>query len=91
MSQSDQEKLPDFEAAMSELEALIENMEQGDLSLDESMRQYERGVRLTRHCQTLLEKAELKVRQLGDDEASDEFDAQSDESADSDFDDDIPF
>jgi len=95
MSKPDQEKLPDFEAALSELEALIEKMEQGDLSLDESMRQYERGVKLTRHCQALLEKAELKVQQLGDNDEPDEFDAHADASseqpANDDFEDDIPF
>ncbi|HHJ14236.1 MAG TPA: exodeoxyribonuclease VII small subunit [Gammaproteobacteria bacterium] len=57
-------KTPDFEAALAELEALVERMEQGDLSLDESLKQFERGVELTRACQTALKEAEQKVQIL---------------------------
>jgi exodeoxyribonuclease VII small subunit len=55
---------PDFETALSELEALVEKMEQGDLSLEDSMQQYERGVALSQQCQSLLETAEQKVQIL---------------------------
>ena len=58
------EKIPDFETALAELEALVEKMEQGDLSLDESLKQFERGVQLTRSCQQALKEAEQKVRIL---------------------------
>jgi exodeoxyribonuclease VII small subunit len=54
-------KAPDFETALAELEALVEKMEHGDLSLDESLQQFERGVRLTRSCQQALKAAEQKV------------------------------
>ena len=57
-------KTPDFEAALAELESLVEQMEQGDLSLDESLKQFERGVELTRACQTALKDAEQKVQIL---------------------------
>jgi len=57
-------KTPDFEAALAELESLVEQMEQGDLSLDESLKQFERGVELTRTCQTALKDAEQKVQIL---------------------------
>jgi exodeoxyribonuclease VII small subunit len=57
-------KIPDFEAALAELEALVEKMEQGDLSLDESLQQFERGVQLTRSCQQALKDAEQKVQVL---------------------------
>ena len=57
-------KTPDFETALSELEALVEKMERGDLSLDESLRQFERGVQLTRSCQQALKEAEQKVQVL---------------------------
>lgn len=57
-------KTPDFESALAELEALVEKMEQGDLSLDESLQQFERGVQLTRSCQQALKDAEQKVRIL---------------------------
>jgi len=57
-------KTPDFETALTELEALVEKMEQGDLSLDESLKQFERGVQLTRACQQALKDAEQKVQVL---------------------------
>ena len=59
-----QKKTTDFEAALTELEALVEKMEQGDLTLDESLKQFERGVQLTRSCQQALQEAEQKVQVL---------------------------
>ena len=58
------QKIPEFETALAELEALVEKMEQGDLSLDESLKQFERGVQLTRACQQALKDAEQKVQIL---------------------------
>jgi len=57
-------KNPDFETALAELETLVEKMEQGDLCLDESLQQFERGVQLTRSCQQALKDAEQKVQIL---------------------------
>lgn len=57
-------KNPDFETALAELETLVENLEQGDMSLDESLQQFERGVQLTRSCQQALQEAEQKVQVL---------------------------
>ena len=57
-------KIPDFETALAELEALVEKMEQGDMSLDESLKQFERGIKLTRSCQQSLRDAEQKVQIL---------------------------
>jgi exodeoxyribonuclease VII small subunit len=54
----------DFERSLSELEAIVEQLEQGDLSLDDSLRQFERGVQLTRACQSALKQAEQKVEIL---------------------------
>ncbi|RLK48716.1 exodeoxyribonuclease VII small subunit [Alkalispirillum mobile] len=54
----------DFEAALKELEGLVERMERGELSLEESLRQFERGVELTRACQKALQDAEQKVETL---------------------------
>ncbi len=59
-----QKKAADFETALAELEALVEKMEQGDLTLDESLKQFERGVQLTRSCQQALQEAEQKVQIL---------------------------
>ncbi len=54
----------DFETALEELEGLVERMEAGSLSLEESLQAFERGVKLTRLCQTALAEAELKVKTL---------------------------
>lgn len=54
----------DFEASLKELEALVEKMEQGDLSLEESLKDFERGIALTRACQQALREAEQKVELL---------------------------
>ena len=53
-----------FENSLAELETLVEKMEAGELSLEDSLKQFERGVVLARGCQTALKEAELKVRQL---------------------------
>ena len=56
----------DFEASLEALEELVEQMERGEMSLEESLAAYERGVGLYRSCQTALEQAELRVRLLSD-------------------------
>lgn len=56
-----------FEAAYAELEQIITRLESGDLPLDESVTLYERGRQLSDHCQTLLDKAELRISQLAED------------------------
>jgi exodeoxyribonuclease VII small subunit len=55
---------PDFEVAMRDLEALVDRLEHGDLPLEESLAAFERGVMLTRACQTALKDAEQKVEIL---------------------------
>jgi exodeoxyribonuclease VII small subunit len=63
----------DFEAALEELEALVSSMEEGELSLEESLQAFEQGIKLTRECQGALKNAEQKVQVLlnesGDTEA----------------------
>lgn len=54
----------DFEAAMTELETLVERLETGDLPLEESLQAFERGIALTRSCQSALKDAEQKVEVL---------------------------
>lgn len=63
-----------FEAAMLELERLVEKMEAGDLTLEQSLQAFERGVVLTRLCQQQLQQAELKVQQLNSDGELEAFD-----------------
>lgn len=55
---------PDFETAIAELEALVQRMESGELSLEDSLREFERGVQLTRLCQDALKAAEQRVKVL---------------------------
>ncbi|MDC7806540.1 exodeoxyribonuclease VII small subunit [Luteimonas sp BLCC-B24] len=55
-----------FETALSQLEALVESMEGGEMTLEDSLGAYERGVGLYRRCQQALEDAELRVRLLSD-------------------------
>lgn len=60
------DKKPAFEESLSELESLVEQLESGDLSLDQSLQQFKRGVELTRHCQGILDQAQQVVEQLVD-------------------------
>lgn len=55
---------PKFEVALEELEQLVQQLEAGDLTLEDSLAAFERGVTLTRHCQSALERAQLKVQTL---------------------------
>jgi exodeoxyribonuclease VII small subunit len=55
-----------FEHSLDELEQLVQKMEKGEQTLDESLAAYERGVALYRQCQAALEQAELRVRLLSD-------------------------
>ncbi len=54
----------DFESALTALQKLVETMEKGDLSLEDSLAAFEQGIKLTRECQTMLSKAEQKVQLL---------------------------
>lgn len=62
----DPSPVADFEASLQQLEALVDDMERGELSLEQSLAAYERGVGLYRRCQQALEQAELRVRLLSD-------------------------
>jgi len=53
-----------FEDSLAELEQLVSQLEQGDISLEESLKSFERGVILTRICQKALQEAEQKVQIL---------------------------
>lgn len=61
---SEQSAMPDFEAALAELERLVEKMEAGEQSLEEALASFQRGIELTRSCQQALKQAEQRVEQL---------------------------
>jgi exodeoxyribonuclease VII small subunit len=56
--------IKDFEAALGELDALVKKLEEGDLSLEQSLALYERGVQLSRFCHARLEEAERRIEIL---------------------------
>ena len=53
-----------FEATLEKLEAIVEKMEQGDMSLEDSLKAFEQGIQLTRSCQKALVEAEQQVQLL---------------------------
>lgn len=53
-----------FEQSLAELEKLVEQMEDGEISLEDSLKHFERGIGLTRACQQALQEAEQKVKIL---------------------------
>ena len=57
-------KTVNFEKALAELETLVQEMEQGNLSLEDSLKRFEKGIALTTECQQALQNAELKVKEL---------------------------
>lgn len=65
-------QIPEFEKSLDELEQLVARMEQGDQSLDDSLKSFERGIALFRTCQSALEQAELRVKLLSDPHSPDD-------------------
>lgn len=57
-------KTIDFEKSLTKLNALVEKMEQGNLPLEQSLKNFEEGIELIRHCQRALNEAEQKVQLL---------------------------
>lgn len=64
------ENKPGFEQALGELEELVAQLESGELSLDQSLAHFKRGVELTRHCQSILDQAQQTVEVLSQDPVS---------------------
>ena len=56
--------IKDFEAALAELDGLVKKLEEGDLSLEQSLALYERGIQLSRFCHARLEEAERRIEVL---------------------------
>ena len=59
-----EKKAMDFEQQLKNLEALVESLESGDLSLEDSLKSFEQGIKVARECQTALKQAEQKVEVL---------------------------
>jgi len=67
-------QIAEFESSLDELEKLVARMEHGELSLDDSLKSFERGISLYRNCQNALEQAQLRVKLLYDPASPDEAD-----------------
>ena len=61
---SKHENSKDFETSLKKLEKIVSDLENGELPLEESIKTFEEGVKLTKHCQNLLSKAEIKIQKL---------------------------
>ena len=66
-------KAVDFERSLQELEQLVERMEDGELSLEDSLTQYERGIHLARQCQHALDAAEQRIQVLAEKDGQSEL------------------
>ena len=63
----DSGKKIDFEESLKELENIVDKLEDENMNLEDSVKSFERGVKLIQECQAELEKAELKIKKLLDD------------------------
>ncbi len=64
MAENEPDKLKEFEKSLQRLEKIVGRMESGELGLEESLTQFEQGIKLAKACQDTLANAELKVEQL---------------------------
>lgn len=81
------DKLPNLETSLAEITQLIDTMEHGELSLEQSLTQFERGITLVKHCQKILEEAEQTVKILIQKNNKENLSAYGDEDKDEDADD----
>ncbi|HJP04412.1 MAG: exodeoxyribonuclease VII small subunit [Chromatiales bacterium] len=63
---SGQKRTPDLEKSLNELENIVQQLEEGDLPLEKALKQFEKGVKLSRDCQAALRAAEQRVQVLMD-------------------------
>ncbi len=68
MERGNMTKKFDFNKGLLELESIVKTMESGDLSLEDSLKYFEQGVKLTRQCQSALSAAEQKIALLSADD-----------------------
>ena len=66
MTDTSDTSIRDFEAAIAELESIVQKLEEGDLALEQSLALYERGVQLSRFCHQRLEDAERRIEILSE-------------------------
>ena len=71
-------KTPSFEEALSKLEAIVRDIEEGKIGLEESIKRYEDGIGLLSHCRKILAQAELKIQTLQQQAAEQAHDPEPD-------------
>lgn len=64
LNPADDNQAPSFEEAIERLEAIIDGIESGEVGLERSLAQYERGMKLIRHCRGILDRAEQRIDKL---------------------------
>ena len=64
-------KTPDLEKSLAQLEEVVQLLEEGEIPLEEALKQFEKGVKLSRDCQTALKAAEQRIKVLTDGELED--------------------
>nr|VFK42799.1 MAG: Exodeoxyribonuclease VII small subunit [Candidatus Kentron sp. SD]VFK48417.1 MAG: Exodeoxyribonuclease VII small subunit [Candidatus Kentron sp. SD]VFK79195.1 MAG: Exodeoxyribonuclease VII small subunit [Candidatus Kentron sp. SD] len=79
-NKSRQENAPSFEQSLAELEQLVTHMEQGELTLEETVKSFERGIELNKMCQNTLDEAEQRVRILTEKEGKFEIEPFGEDS-----------
>ncbi|MCY4128370.1 MAG: exodeoxyribonuclease VII small subunit [Gammaproteobacteria bacterium] len=72
-----EQKEVDFESTLAELERVVEGLENGELSLAEQLKAFERGMELSEQCKKMLDEARLKVIELTDNDDSTDTDDES--------------
>jgi exodeoxyribonuclease VII small subunit len=72
-------KTPDLEKTLSQLEEIVQELEEGDIPLEKALKQFEKGVKLSRDCQTALQAAEQRVKILLNGELKDLEAAEDDD------------
>lgn len=82
MSDNTNEQQASFEKNLAELEALVEQLESGELELAESLEKFKRGIELSKRCRVMLDNAQQTVDQVMDDASPGDDDTQSAETSD---------
>ena len=69
-----EQKTKSFEETINELETIVGEIEQGDIPLEQCLEKYEKGIKLKKHCQKILEQAEKRIEKISKDDHPDSTD-----------------
>ena len=77
---SDEEKMPEFEESLEQIQQIIDGIESGEVPLAESLDKYARGMKLINHCRSILGEAETRIQQLTIDAEGNVVEAEENET-----------